>query len=110
MISLQQLQERGGFVDTTPVSKEISWLDNEGEEVRGTVFVVRQPWGVVEQALMSSDKGRSHTADLLSKCIRLGAEGKEQMTYEQAYGLTPAVALAMTTAINEVNSPRTHAR
>lgn len=110
MISLQQLSERGGFVDAKPVPSEIRWTDEQGEEVKGDIFVVRQPFGAIEGVLLNPEPDRSQSAKLISLCIRLGAEAGEQLTYEQAFNLNPAVAWAMVDAINKVNTPRSVAR
>lgn len=110
MISLQQLRERGGFVDTKPVPKEISWIDEDGEEFKGNIFVVRQPFGVVEAALVDPDKDRSQSARLIALQVRLGTDASECLSYEDAFNLNAAVAWAMVRAINEVNAPRTRAR
>lgn len=104
-MKLSDLQAMGGFVDAEPVKKEVSWkLSGDGH--KATVFVVRQPFGKVEAALAGADKDRSQGAQLISMCIRLGEDAQEQLTYEQAYNLHPAVAWAFVGVINEVNSPK----
>lgn len=101
---LADLQSLGAFVDTAPVKKTITWRATpDGEELTGEVFVVRQPFGEVERALGDLDNERSRGAKLIAMSIRLGENGDEQLTYEQAYQLTPAFAWALVTAINEVN-------
>ncbi|QTW20247.1 phage tail assembly chaperone family protein, TAC [Comamonas kerstersii] len=104
-MKLSDLQAMGGFVDAEPVKKEASWKLN-GQQHTASVFVVRQPFGKVESALGDADKDRSQGAQLISMCIRLGEDASEQLTYEQAYNLHPAVAWAFVGVINEVNTPK----
>jgi len=103
---LDELKSLGGFVDAEPVKKRIEWRGPNGQQHAGDVFVVRQPFGVVERAVMSNDKDRSQGARLISLCIRLGDNADEQLNYEQAYNLTPALAWAFVGAINDVNDPK----
>lgn len=105
-MNLSELQDLGGFVDSTPVKKRIKWKSNSGQEHSGDVFVVQQPYGAVEVALMGGDKDRVQGAQLISLCIRLGPDGSEKMSYEQAYALHPALAWAFVGAINEVHAPK----
>lgn len=105
-MNLSELQELGGFVDSTPVEKSITWKGANGKTHKCKVFVVRQPYGAVESALLGDDQDRVQGAKLIALCIRLGDGGSEQLTYDQAYALTPALAWAFVGAINEVNSPK----
>ncbi|WP_302553757.1 phage tail assembly chaperone family protein, TAC [Comamonas kerstersii] len=104
-MKLSDLQAMGGFVDTEPVKKQVRWKMG-GKEHTATVHVVRQPFGVVESVLSGAAEDRSHGAQLISMCIRLGEDASEQLTYEQAYNLHPAVAWAFVGVINEVNTPK----
>lgn len=105
-MNLSELQGMGGFVDTDPVQKDVEWKGADGKSYSGKVFVVRQPFGAVEQAMINS-ADRSQGAKLISLCIRLGEGASEALTYEQAYNLHPSVAWAFVAAINEVNTPKT---
>ena len=104
-MDLQELQAIGAFVDASPVQTEVTW-ELQGTPYNASVFVVRQPFGVVESVLADSKQDRSHGAKLISLCIRLGKDASEQLTYEQAYNLHPAVAWALVGAINTVNTPK----
>lgn len=105
IMNLTDLQEKGGFVDTEPVKKELKWKDANGVEHTGSVFVVRQPFGAVDQAL-ANKVDRSQGAKLISLCIRLGDDASGTLTYDQAYSLHPSLAWAFVGAINEVNTPK----
>lgn len=101
-LTLAGIADAGGFVDTAPVAKRIEWRLG-GKLHKGRVFVVRQPFGAVESVLQG-DFDRSRAAQLISMSIRLGDDAREQLSYDQAYGLHPALAWALTAAINEVNA------
>jgi len=108
MISIDQLQQQGGFVDETPVEKTIQWKPPGAKKaVSSTIMVARQSFGEVEESLNDVAERRGG-AQMISMCVRLGADGKERLSYEQAYNLHPSLAWAMVKAINEVNSaPKT---
>lgn len=101
-MKLADLKAKGAFVDATPIKKSVQCA-LLGEELAFEVFVVRQPFGVVEAAI-SDAKDRRQAAQLISLCIRLGDKGEESLSYEEAFNLDPALAWAFVKAINEVNS------
>lgn len=104
-MDLKALQEQGGFVDEAPVKESVTWRRGDGDEVKFDVHVVRQPFGVVDEVLKASD-GRSQSARMISNCIRLGANAKERLTYDQAFELDPTLAFALIGAINRVNAKK----
>ncbi len=96
------LKAKGGFVDPKPVKKRVKCRLN-GEDLEFDVWVVRQPFGVVEAA-MSDAHDRRHAAQMISLCVRLGEKGEESLTYEEAFNLDVSVAWAFVQAINEAHS------
>lgn len=104
-MDLKELQAQGGFVDDKPIKEPVAWTRGDGEKISFDVHVVRQPFGVVDEVLKTTD-GRSQSACMISNCIRLGKEGKERLTYEHAFGLDPTLAFCLIAAINRVNAKK----
>lgn len=106
-MDLKQLKAKGGFVPSVPVAKEVTWVHQDeatGEEVTDTftVFVVKQSFGSIERLFLGGDD-RSKSSAFISECIRFGDDGKERMSYEDAYQLAPGLAAVLVAAANEVN-------
>lgn len=107
-LNLQQLRERGAFVDPVPVPKEVTW-ERKGKdgEVLSDVFTVhvrRQSFGVVERMLSNINDDRSRSAMLVSSSLLFGDNADEVMSYDDAYQLDPSFAHVLIKAVNEVNS------
>lgn len=107
-MDLATLQSKGGFVPRELVSKELTWtrVDENGEEQSDTfsVFVAKRVFADVERIHNAPDE-QSKSAHAIAALIRLGADGQERLTYEQAYQLDPGVAVLFLNAITEVNTP-----
>jgi len=105
-MKLSELTSRGGFVHGDPVKRQITWVhvDQEtGKPVSDVfdVWVIQPSYGMIDTALRDEKSDiKSANAAAIAACIRLGDDASEKMTYDQAYSLHPALALAMRDAIN----------
>jgi hypothetical protein len=107
-MKLAELQEKGAFINSELVPKELLWTRVvDGEEVTDafTVHVARLSYGVFERAIgMAPQEGdRSLAAALIAAAVRLGDDGSERLTYDQAYSLEVGLATLLSNAVSEVN-------
>lgn len=100
-MKIAELKKKGGFVPSALVKKEVTWKKGD-DELTFTVHVKRQSFGTVEK-LFSGDDDQSRSAAFIAASLRLGENGVEEMTYEDAYQLDPSLAAVFIEAINEVN-------
>lgn len=101
-MDLKQLKDRGGIVPSDLVKKAVEW-DHNGELVTFDVFVKRLSFGDVERVLEEEARGKNRVANLIAASIRLGEEGNERLSYDEAFQLTPSLAKVFATAVSEVN-------
>jgi hypothetical protein len=99
-MDLRELKAKGGFVSAEPVPTEVTWKRGEDSDTF-TVHVVKQSFGAIEKLFGGADD-RSRSASFIAECIRLG-NGKERLTYDDAYALDPGLATVLVEAINKVN-------
>lgn len=104
--SLSDLVAEGAFVDPTPVPVPITYTLDDGVEREALIHVKRLSIGDYQSLVTTGDAGRSHVAEVVEAAIRLGAGGKEQIGYKDAYRLHVNLANAMMNAFHEVNSPK----
>jgi tail assembly chaperone len=103
MSTLKELKTLGGFVPSQPIKKEIKFkLDGE-DEFTAIIHVKKMSIGDYEAFFIVDKEERSRTAKIISEAITLGDEGKERISFEDAYRLHPRLATAMAEAFNEVN-------
>lgn len=103
-MNLQQLQDKGGFVKKDLIKTAVEWAHEDpvsGEMVTDTfdIFVKPASFGDVKRAISDNDKEMQ--CHLLAACVRLGEEGEEELTYEQAYQLETSLGLALIEAVNK---------
>lgn len=109
-MDIKKLKAVGGIVtdqQMTKVSK--TWTSPNGENFEVDFWVRRQSFASVEKLWQQSEKqDRSHSSNaaFIAECIRLGEDGKEQLTYADACELEPSLAVLFVSAINEVLSPK----
>ncbi len=103
-MKLAELKEKGGFVSADLVAKEVKWTRGD-EELTFTIYVKRQSFGAMEK-LFSAEGDQSKSAKFISECIFLGENGKERISYEDAYQLDPGLAAVFAQAVNEVNGAK----
>lgn len=103
MTTLKDLKQIGGQVPTKPIKKEITFT-LEGEEYTASIFVKKLGIGEYEALYLVDDKdNRSRTAKTISTAITLGEDGKEAISFQDAYRLQTPLASAMLQAFGEVN-------
>lgn len=105
-MNLKELRSRGGFVSVAPVRKSVTWkrLDEAGVEQSDTfdIWVVKLSFGMIE-TISAPEEKRARNAALIHEAVRLGDDGKERFTYQDAYQLQPSLARALIVAVAEVN-------
>lgn len=105
---MKLLELRGAVVSAELIRKDVTWTRTvDGEELVDSfvVFVKRPSFGDVERIFVGGDE-RSRSAAMISACVRLGENGEETLTYDQAYQLTPSLAAVLGDAIREANSEK----
>jgi len=106
MMRLADLQSRGGFVSGGAQKRAVEWThidDETGKLVtdKFDVFVIQPSYGMIDTAFRESkEQITSAQAAAIAACIRLGENAEEKMTYDQAFSLHPALAMALIEAIN----------
>jgi hypothetical protein len=105
MSTLKELKAMGAFTSDKPVRKEIKFTFN-GEDLSAVIHVKHLGIGEYEALFLGDEDNRSRTAKAISQAVTLGEDGKEKISFQDAYRLDPAWAGAMLTAFNEVNTPK----
>ena len=113
-MKLSEIKQAGGFVDTTLVPKTGTWdrVDPEtGEPISSeeTFFVRRVSHSHFKRVQAGiGETGEELNADslMIAACVRIGTNGEESFTYEQAEQLDVGLFAMFKTAIGEVYSPK----
>lgn len=99
-----KLKERGGFVSSAPVKREVTWIhiSPDGEEMTDTfdIHVMSRSAGVMNKVRKLSADGMDEMALMISAFVRLGDKGQESISYEEAQELDDGLQIVMVSAIN----------
>lgn len=107
---LSDIEKSGGFVDTRLVAKTGTWerVDAETGDTISTeeTFFVRRvshsQFRRVQQGINSDGQAVNPESLTIAACIRIGKEGEEGLTYEQAESLDFGLFSMFMVAIGEV--------
>ena len=102
-MDLKKLREAGGLVPSSLTKRDVQWERADGEKFDFSVHVRRLSFGDIERIIDEEQKGRSRVANLIASAIRLGENGEERLSYDDAFQLDPGLAKAFATAVSEVN-------
>lgn len=105
-MNLKELRAKGAFVSAEPVKRDLSWTHTDGDvEVTDqfSVWVKKHSFGTIERVFVTDKDDQSRSALLISESVFFGDEGKERISYVDAYQLDPSLAGLLMAAITEVN-------
>lgn len=111
-MNLEELRQLGGLVSLAPVPKEVTWKHTgpDGQEIEDTftIHILLKSAGSLdryrEEAKKRAEDDGSVSAMFISHFVRLGENGKEAISYEDAYALDPGLANVFFVALSEVNA------
>lgn len=103
MSTLQQLRTLGAFVPDKPIKQTITFkLDGE-DTLTADIFVKKLSVGDYEKLFLAAPDDKSRTAKIIADAITLGDDGKEKISFVDAYKLHPGIAVEMVNAFNAIN-------
>lgn len=109
-MNLKELRAKGAFLSGKPVKvPDLEWehIGPDGEKIveKFDVFVLKHSFGSMERVIRvdPDDPERSRNAAMVAESIRFDKDGKDRMSYAEAYALDPSLAMVFIKAINEVN-------
>lgn len=98
MNSIEQLQNQGGLVADDLVKRTGQW---RGKDVE--FYVRRLAFGDIDRVYNADNPEISQSAELIAMAIRLGDDGTEALSYQQAYKLDTELAMLFSDHIEAVN-------
>lgn len=105
MTTLHDIQKLGGFVAEKPVRKDIHF-EIDGQQFDATIHVRQLGIGGYESIFKDDADKQSQSARAISEAISLGQDGKERLSFDDAFRLKQNLGAAMLEAFHEVNAPK----
>ncbi|MAS10300.1 phage tail assembly chaperone family protein, TAC [Salinisphaera sp.] len=102
MKSIREITESGGIISADLVKRSGTWRHG-GEEHEVEFYVRRLAFGDIDRVYNRDNPDASQSAELISMAIRLGDDGDEALTYEQAYQLNAGLAMLFSDHVMSVN-------
>ena len=102
-MNLKELRAKGAFVSAQPIKRSATWKTPEGEQVEFDVHVKKLSFGDYERLFLSESDDRSRMARVLCETVRLGPDGKDEFSYQDAYQLESTLARVLLDIVNETN-------
>ncbi|WP_202844804.1 phage tail assembly chaperone family protein, TAC [Luteimonas saliphila] len=106
MTTMKELRAKGALVSDVPVRKEITFKLDGSDDITAVIHVKKLSVGDHENLFLTGTDDKNRTCKLIAETITLGNDGKEKITFKDAYQLHPALAGAMLAAFNEVNGAK----
>lgn len=106
-MNLKELKAKGGLIPSALVPKEVTWKHvaadtGKEEEDTFTIYVRKHSFGTVERLFSGQDE-RNRSARYISESIMLGENGRDRLSFDDAFQLDTGLALIFIKAINDVN-------
>lgn len=105
MSSLSDLKAAGAVVDGGLIEREIRFTLDEVEHT-ATIHIKRLAIGDYEQLNTEIKESRSKIAHMIATAVRLGENGDEVITFEDAYRFRVELADAIAEAFEAVNGKK----
>lgn len=109
-MKLGDLQKAGGVANGELIKKKGSFVTINAEGDVETVefdFWVKQASYFDVTRIAKDDQGRDHKILMVAACVRLGDNGEEVLTYEQAGSLKPDLFATLLAGVTDAYAPKT---
>lgn len=102
-----ELQRLGAYSQPDAKKETVEWVSPGGEPVTFDVYILPRVAGAMFKARdVAKEVGDADNWSLyICTFVRLGDDGKQAFSYEEAYNLEPGLAAALVNAIVKVHGP-----